>query len=221
MRKYAKQCGAKNPELLTSCRLRKHIATVTQILSLKTNEIDQLAKFMGHTSKTHENFYKLPQDIYQVAKVSKILQLMEKGNAAEFKNKCLEEIDIDMENVEEDEFNELEAESDGNIVLGIAQNDNNDVNIVEENKNTIDTSKSSNKRSGNSCSQKKGSRQRWNNEQKQIMQVYFKQQIKKKNALRKNECEEFLNKYKNKFKDVSWVRVKTFLFNACRLQPVD
>ncbi|KAK4885602.1 hypothetical protein RN001_001873 [Aquatica leii] len=48
-------------------------------------------------------FYRLPQDIYQVAKVSKILQLMEKGNIAQFKNKCLEEIDIDMESVEEDQ----------------------------------------------------------------------------------------------------------------------
>ncbi|KAK4885601.1 hypothetical protein RN001_001872 [Aquatica leii] len=58
---------------------------------------------MGHTSKTHDTFYKLPQDIYQVAKVSKILQLIEKGNIAQFKNKCLEEIDIDMESVEEDQ----------------------------------------------------------------------------------------------------------------------
>lgn len=58
MQKYAKTCGAKFPHLLTSCRLRKHIATVTQVLSLRPNEIDQLAKFMGHTVKTHENFYK-------------------------------------------------------------------------------------------------------------------------------------------------------------------
>lgn len=58
LRKYAKLSGAKNPELLTSSRLRKHIATVTQVLSLRRNEIDQLAKFMGHTTKTHEQFYK-------------------------------------------------------------------------------------------------------------------------------------------------------------------
>lgn len=58
IRKYAKMSAAKYPELLTSCRLRKHIATVTQVLSLKGNEMDQLAKFMGHTTKTHEQFYK-------------------------------------------------------------------------------------------------------------------------------------------------------------------
>lgn len=58
IRKYSKKCNAKHPELLTSSRLRKHIATVTQVLSLKQNEMKQLAKFMGHTLKTHETFYK-------------------------------------------------------------------------------------------------------------------------------------------------------------------
>lgn len=58
IRKYAAMCEAKHPELLNSSRLRKHIATVTQLLSLRENEVDQLAKFMGHTTKTHERFYK-------------------------------------------------------------------------------------------------------------------------------------------------------------------
>ncbi|RZC38111.1 uncharacterized protein BDFB_012102, partial [Asbolus verrucosus] len=119
IRKYAKICGAKNPELLTSCRFRKHIATVSQVLDLKGNEVDQLAKFMGHTTKTHENFYKLPQDVYQIAKVSKILQLMEKGNTTEFKNKSLDEIEIDMESVgdeNEDEENDEQQNSGSKTV---------------------------------------------------------------------------------------------------------
>lgn len=56
--KYSKLCGAKQPHLITSTRLRKHIATTTQLLALRKNEIDQLAKFMGHTTRTHEQFYK-------------------------------------------------------------------------------------------------------------------------------------------------------------------
>lgn len=56
--KYGKKCGAKHPELLTVSRLRKHIATVTQLLSLRPNEIEQLSKFLGHTKSTHETFYK-------------------------------------------------------------------------------------------------------------------------------------------------------------------
>nr|CAI5827061.1 unnamed protein product [Callosobruchus analis] len=58
IRKYAALCGAKHPELLTSNRLRKHIASVTQLLGLKDNEVEQLAKFMGHTLNTHQTFYK-------------------------------------------------------------------------------------------------------------------------------------------------------------------
>lgn len=43
---------------MTSTRLRKHVATVTQLLNLKGNDIDQLAKFMGHTTATHQTYYK-------------------------------------------------------------------------------------------------------------------------------------------------------------------
>lgn len=48
-------------------------------------------------------FLRLPQDLYQIAKVWKILQLIEKGEACSFKNKTLDEIDIDMESIEADE----------------------------------------------------------------------------------------------------------------------
>lgn len=42
-RKFANQCGAKNPEALTSTRLRKQVATLSTVLNLKENEMDQLA----------------------------------------------------------------------------------------------------------------------------------------------------------------------------------
>lgn len=35
LRKYAIKCGAKNPELITCTRLRKHVATVSQLLALR------------------------------------------------------------------------------------------------------------------------------------------------------------------------------------------
>lgn len=58
LRKYAKHCGAQNPNTLTSSRLRKQIATVLQILNLSDSEMEQIATFMGHTKKTHEQFYR-------------------------------------------------------------------------------------------------------------------------------------------------------------------
>lgn len=40
--------------------------------------------------------------MYQIVKISKILQLIEKGNAAQFQNKSLQEIDIDMKEISVD-----------------------------------------------------------------------------------------------------------------------
>lgn len=46
-----------NPEAISSNKLRKQIATVMQILNLTKDEAKQFATFMGHTQKTHEEFY--------------------------------------------------------------------------------------------------------------------------------------------------------------------
>nr|CAI5833208.1 unnamed protein product [Callosobruchus analis]CAI5835642.1 unnamed protein product [Callosobruchus analis]CAI5837341.1 unnamed protein product [Callosobruchus analis]CAI5841072.1 unnamed protein product [Callosobruchus analis]CAI5842310.1 unnamed protein product [Callosobruchus analis] len=198
IRKYAKMCDTKHPELLTSCRLRKHIATVSQLLSLKGNEIDQLAKFMGHTTKTHEQFYKLPQDIYQVAKVSKILQVLERGNITMFKNKTLDEIEIDMENVEIDN-------DDGSEVPVLDPNGLNDPGPSEENieKKCVIRSVTS----------KPSQRGKWSVAQKNIMRQHFKVNINKKKALRKQDCQTFLEKFSTEFHNVNWTRVKTFIYN--------
>ncbi|KAK4887391.1 hypothetical protein RN001_003662 [Aquatica leii] len=96
LRKFAENCGAKNPSTLTSSRLRKQIATVLQILNLNENEMEQVAKFMGHTKKTHEGFYRLPQDVFQTAKIAKLLLMMDKGVGAENKGRTLNEIDLEL-----------------------------------------------------------------------------------------------------------------------------
>ncbi|KAK4887345.1 hypothetical protein RN001_003616 [Aquatica leii] len=53
---------------------------------------------MGHTKKTHEEFYRLPQHIYQTSKVAKLLLIIEKGAAVEYQGKTLDKIDILLEN---------------------------------------------------------------------------------------------------------------------------
>ncbi|KAL3272054.1 hypothetical protein HHI36_022516 [Cryptolaemus montrouzieri] len=51
IRKLATKCGAKNPSLMTSTKFRKQIATTLQVLTMDNNEMEQIAKFMGHTQK--------------------------------------------------------------------------------------------------------------------------------------------------------------------------
>lgn len=62
-----------------------------------------------------------------------------------------------------------------------------------------------------------GSRQRWTPLQKEIMRKNFRTSIQSKRALRKQECVEFLNKYQTNFVGVEWLRVKTFIYNECKL----
>lgn len=55
---------------------------------------------MGHTPKTHAEWYRLPSDIYQTAKIAKILLLSQGDNVVDIKGKKLSEIEIDDELIE-------------------------------------------------------------------------------------------------------------------------
>lgn len=95
LRQISKECGAKQPELLRSTRLRKHIATMSQILNLKEHELDMLARFLGHDIRVHREYYRLPEETLQVAKVSKLLLAMEQGSEGIELGKQLDDITID------------------------------------------------------------------------------------------------------------------------------
>ena len=66
---------------------------MSQVINLLQHALEQFVT-MGHTSDVHQNYYKLPNNIYHTSKISKLLILLEKGNTSEYKGKSLEEIDI-------------------------------------------------------------------------------------------------------------------------------
>ncbi|XP_030257903.1 uncharacterized protein LOC115572198 isoform X3 [Sparus aurata] len=96
LRKYAALSGAKRPETLTSTQLRKHVATLSQIMNLKDNESDQLAKYMGHDIRVHREYYRLTENTLQLAKMSKLLMAIELGTDV-YRGKSLDELDLDLE----------------------------------------------------------------------------------------------------------------------------
>nr|XP_055041257.1 uncharacterized protein LOC129428912 isoform X2 [Misgurnus anguillicaudatus]XP_055041258.1 uncharacterized protein LOC129428912 isoform X2 [Misgurnus anguillicaudatus] len=116
IRLFANQCGAQNPEYLRSTQLRKQVATMSQILNLKDNELDQLANFLGHDIRVHRDFYRLPDATIEIAKISKLLLAMEIGTLGSFQGKSLSEIEIedeiDPELDEEEVSDEEDEESD-------------------------------------------------------------------------------------------------------------
>lgn len=72
------------------------------------SELKQLATFMGHTLSVHKDSYRLPSDVYQTAKISKLLMLMEDGRAD--KGEALDDMDLNLdEEVKGDEIENTEV----------------------------------------------------------------------------------------------------------------
>ena len=97
LRKFAMACGANKPDLLTSTRLRKQIASLAQVVCLKENELESLATFMGHDVRVHTHFYRMPLDVMQIARISKLFLAAEQGKISEFAGKQLSEITVEPE----------------------------------------------------------------------------------------------------------------------------
>ena len=98
LQKLAKTEGLnlKNPETITSICLRKYITTVSQVLDLQEKELDWLARHMGHDIQVHREYYCLHESTLELAKVSKILAVVDKGSISEYIGKPLDEIDVDL-----------------------------------------------------------------------------------------------------------------------------
>ncbi|CAH0563179.1 unnamed protein product [Brassicogethes aeneus] len=190
MQKHVKQSGAKNPNAITSTKLRKHLATMSQILELSPNDIEQLATFMGHTKDIHKQVYRLPDDIYQTAKIAKLLVLMENGKAGQYKGKSLDEIEMDME----EEVNEDESDDEDT-----------NVEILVQNPST-----------SSAPPPKKLKRVLipWSTEQKKIINLYFQKNIRNKRALKKEDCENLKSTHEGIFDNKTWQQIKVYVQNT-------
>jgi hypothetical protein len=95
LRRFAKESGVKRPELLTSTKLRKQLATMSQCLNLNEAGQEVLARFMGHDIRVHRVFYQLPENTVQLAKVTKILHAINGGNSSDYNGKDLKDVVLD------------------------------------------------------------------------------------------------------------------------------
>ena len=100
IRQLSELCDVKRPEAIRSTKLRKHVATISQLLNFSEHQLDILADFMGHDIKVHRKFYRLPDEVIQIAKVSKFLHVLEQGKLAKFQGKTLDDIEIPQDELE-------------------------------------------------------------------------------------------------------------------------
>ncbi|XP_071501222.1 uncharacterized protein [Diadema antillarum] len=95
LRKFSSLCEVKHPDTITGTLLRKQLGTLCQLLSLKENEMEIVASFLGHDLHTvHRDFYRLPNEVLQVAKVSKILLSMEQGGEGLSQGETLDSVPV-------------------------------------------------------------------------------------------------------------------------------
>lgn len=90
IKSITEEAGLAHPERIRTTKLRKHIATMSQVVNLKDHELDGLAKFLGHDVRTHRKIYRLDDAAFQTALLSKLLLAVESGNMHH--GKTLEEI---------------------------------------------------------------------------------------------------------------------------------
>lgn len=82
--------GLKSPEHIRSTKLRKYVATVTQISSLNETEMDWLSNHLGHSLEVHKNSYRLHDSAVELAKVSQLLLAVDSGNGSKLSAKRLD-----------------------------------------------------------------------------------------------------------------------------------
>ena len=95
LRKWCSEAGLTSPELVTSTKLRKYVATVCQVFDLTENEYDWLARHLGHDVRVHREFYRLQENAVELTKVSRLLLAVDQGEAHKFTGKKLNEINIE------------------------------------------------------------------------------------------------------------------------------
>lgn len=202
LEKFAKCCGASNPAALKATRLRKHLATITQLFDMTDNEVEQLANFMGHTEGIHRGEYRLPDDVYQTAKVCKLLLMMESGTAAQYKGKKLTDINLNME-----EDLTLGDDEDNHLDYLVNEHEHPDTSFSE-----VTTPEPLSKNTKKPLQQKRQLIP-WTSEQKKIVMSFFKNHIRNNKPPKKHECEELIHLHKEILHNKSWLKIKVYVQN--------
>lgn len=204
LRKYATLCGAKNPDALTCTRLRKHLATLTQLFNMTENDMEQLASFMGHTLDIHRTSYRLPDDVYQTARISKLLILMEKGEAGQFKSRSLDDINLHLE----DDLNEQTVGGDVENREDVLAEESDAIAENNENKSTDEQNVHDKIKKG-----QKRVLVPWTENQKKVVLSYFKTHIKTNRSPKRGECDDLISKYPDLLNNKNWLKIKVFIQN--------
>ena len=89
------QATLKKPKEITSTKLRKYIATVSQAAALTEVDVDWLVRHLVHDVRVQREFYRLHESTTELAKVSKLLMAVDSGNIRGVVGKSLAEMTVE------------------------------------------------------------------------------------------------------------------------------
>ncbi|CAG9835041.1 unnamed protein product [Diabrotica balteata] len=207
LKKWCEEADLNAPDLVTSTKLRKYVATVCQIFNLNENEYDWLARHLGHDVRVHREFYRLQENAVELTKVSRLLLAVDQGEAHKFAGKALKDINltgIHMDGIEDKEADCIEAnnsnvgEDEQNENIALPEITDGGAGAVHRN----DPKKK--------CVSFK--RRPWTTEEKEIILKEFKSLIKRGSLPGKEQCTKLLEE-QIVFTGRKWTDVKFFVKN--------
>ncbi|KAJ8049220.1 hypothetical protein HOLleu_01860 [Holothuria leucospilota] len=95
IRELTQEAGLNSPQLIRLTKVRKYVATMSQVFALNEGHTEWLADRLGHSVRVHKEHYRLPNTILEKAKIAKLLLAIDSGMASSFAGKTLEEITFD------------------------------------------------------------------------------------------------------------------------------
>ncbi|XP_041853923.1 uncharacterized protein LOC121648062 [Melanotaenia boesemani] len=210
LKRFSESCGAKQPKNLTSTKLRKHVATVSQLLNLQTNELDQLATFMGHDIEVHREFYRLPEETLQMAKVSRLLFALQ-GGMGKFKGKSLEDITPNINSEEESSDSDADVQSEGTATINQKE-----TSMDKDCEDSTASCKATEgiKKSSLPYSQKGTLKRPWSEMERKVTEQHFKDFLRELKIPGKVDCQRCINDnqiLRDNGRD--WRAVKYFVHN--------
>ena len=104
MREMSKDCpDLQKPELIRTRLLRKHLATIVQLLDMTGDELKMVADHMGHSVAIHTDVYRLQSSLLEKTKVARALIAAENGLMGKFAGRSLSACDLNEIPVVEEE----------------------------------------------------------------------------------------------------------------------
>ncbi|XP_051246592.1 uncharacterized protein LOC127357967 isoform X5 [Dicentrarchus labrax] len=219
LRHFAKVCGAKSPECLTSTKLRKQTGTLSQVLNFSNTELDQLADFLGCDIMVHRQFYRLPEGTLQLAKISKVLMALDQGRLAQFKGKSLNDISIDPdENVYMDSDTEVACEFDSQETqVTFSQREEDESTSPDVSQSDARSQQGPMTPHHQSPKRKRGrqpfKRKMWEKEEILAVEKHMISFITSCRLPGKNDCDKCLQQEKVALKNRNWLAIKFYIKN--------